>query len=114
MTELCEWDLAQPWHGSRPLTPDCQPLVGGMGLRGLYLNVGHSFNGWREAVLSAHILGDIITGHVEPARLEGGLEWGGEGRTAVEGAAQVLEVQRLATAAFSPQRFQPWPRESSS
>ena len=34
--------------------------------------------------------------------------------TAVEGAAQVLEVQRLATAAFSPQRFQPWPRESSS
>lgn len=83
--ELCEWGDAVGWVGARPLTPDCNPLVGRTRVPGLLLNVGHSYNGWREGVLSARCLADVLDG-------------------TPDGAATPAFVQR----AFSPQRFQLW------
>ena len=80
---LCEWSEAVAWVGSRPLTPDCHPLTGSTHVGGLYLNVGHSFNGWREAVLSARVLGE---------------QMGGGGGS----------VPAIAAKAYSVRRYQPW------
>ena len=54
--ELCSWADATPWHGSRPLTPDCTALVGPTRVAGLFVNTGHGFNGWRDAQLTARHL----------------------------------------------------------
>ena len=77
------------WCGARPLTPDCHPLVGPTRVHGLYLNAGHSFNGWRDSALSARLLGAQLSG-APPGDEED------------EGAA-------LARMAFCPSRFQAWP-----
>ena len=83
VADLCEWHKAVAWVGSRPLSPDCRPLTGETRVPGLYLNVGHSFNGWREAVLSARYLGDVLSGE---------------------------ETQEAAVGRqYSPRRFQPLP-----
>jgi D-amino-acid dehydrogenase len=81
--ELCNWDAAVDWHGARPLTPDCYPLVGPTRVPGLYLNAGHSFNGWRESALSAKVLANSLAG----------------GPAAASAAA---------SRAFDPSRYQPW------
>ena len=95
VADLCEWADAREWVGARPLTPDCQPLTGHTRVPGLLLNVGHSFNGWREAVLSAQCLGDVVccSGTTTMGTTPGG------------GDATVPAFVRTA---FSPQRFQPW------
>ena len=82
--ELCDWDAAVPWVGARPLTPDCMPIVGATRRRGLYLNAGHSFNGWREAAHSAQLVAARISG------------------SAPQAGARYLSV-------FSITRFQPFP-----
>ena len=88
VAELCDWSDAVEWHGSRPLSPDCQPLTGATRVPGLFINVGHSFNGWREAVLSARCLGERLGG-----------------RSSNDEAAAVLAC---AARAYSPQRYQPY------
>ena len=40
-----EMEAAVRWTGSRPLTPDCQPIIGLTSVRNLLVNTGHSFNG---------------------------------------------------------------------
>ena len=57
-----DWDGATEWHGARPMTPDCCALSGATRVPRLYVNCGHSFNGWREATLSARVVGDILEG----------------------------------------------------
>ena len=44
----------------RPLTPDCQPIIGATNCLGLFVNTGHSFNGWRQASLSAELLAKVV------------------------------------------------------
>ena len=80
---MCDLRDAVAWHGARPLTPDSHPLVGPTRVPGLFVNTGHSFNGWREACHSARLLAARVQG-VPPA---GGAEY---------------------AAAFSMRRFQPF------
>lgn len=68
VSSLCEWEHATGWVGSRPLTPDSYPIVGRV-LPGLYLNAGHSFNGWRDAALTARVLGARMVGGAEERAL---------------------------------------------
>lgn len=62
VASMCEWTSAVGWVGARPLTPDCMPLVGPTRVRGLFLNAGHSFNGWREAAHSAELVAARVAG----------------------------------------------------
>ena len=50
----------QPWCGFRPMTPDGKPYIGGSGINGLYVNAGHGYLGWTQAVGSALVLADSI------------------------------------------------------
>jgi glycine/D-amino acid oxidase-like deaminating enzyme len=128
--ELCDWGgpTEVGWHGSRPLTPDCYPMVGRTRVPGLYLNVGHSFNGWREATLSARVLGEILAeggsvGGAAPVGPADGSAPGGGGQrgemgigmehqaqaaTAAAPGASSRSVLALAARACDPTRFQPW------
>ena len=54
--DWADWDARVHWMGSRPLTPDGSPVVGRLPPRGLYVNSGGSFNGWRASVLSAKVV----------------------------------------------------------
>ena len=64
---FCDWHGATHWHGSRALTPDCQPVVGATRVPGLFVNTGHSFNGWRDAQLTAQHLACKLQGSESPA-----------------------------------------------
>jgi D-amino-acid dehydrogenase len=64
----CRWDAAQVWIGSRPLTPDCQPLVGPTCIRRLWINAGHSFHGWRDAAHSGRVLTASVLGVPPPGK----------------------------------------------
>jgi glycine/D-amino acid oxidase-like deaminating enzyme len=92
---LCDWAQAVPWHGDRPLTPDCQPLVGRTRIPGLYVHAGHSFNGWRDATLSARVLGRAVSGEAHP-------------RDDAPPSSDEAAI-RLAARVYAPHRFQPWP-----
>lgn len=48
------------WVGSRPMTPDNLPFVGGCDVDNLWLNCGHGAMGWTMASGSAQIIGDLI------------------------------------------------------
>lgn len=50
----------QPWCGFRPMTPDGKPYMGSSGVKGLYINAGHGYLGWTQAVGSALVLADIL------------------------------------------------------
>ena len=65
--ELCSWSDATPWHGSRPLTPDCTALVGPTRVAGLFVNTGHGFNGWRDTQLTARHLAATVRGMLSDA-----------------------------------------------
>ena len=56
---VCDMSRVSRWTGSRPVTPDCQPVVGLTAKRGLLVNTGHSFNGWRQASLTAELLAKV-------------------------------------------------------
>lgn len=92
---LCDWAHAVEWHGDRPLTPDAYPLAGATRVPGLYLHCGHSFNGWRDACLSARVLGEVLAGP----------ETGAEAAPLPDSPSAL----RLASRVYSPRRFQPWP-----
>ena len=66
--DWCDWRDADVWTGDQPFTPDGLPLVGpARGVDGLWLNVGHGLNGWRESVLTARRVGALIDGEPGPA-----------------------------------------------
>ena len=83
VASLCDWEGAVAWRGARPLTPDAQPIVGATNRRALYVNSGHSFNGWRESALSAKVLAAHVAGAPPPADVD--------------------------VSVWSLRRFQPWP-----
>ena len=91
VSELCDWEHAVEWHGCRPLTPDSHPLSGRTRVPGLFLNVGHSFNGWREATASARVVADAVSGPVS-----------GSGSAGGAGAPEYT------VRAFDPARFRLW------
>ncbi len=62
---------ARTWCGLRPMTPKGPPLLGPTRIPGLYLNTGHGSMGWTQAVGSAEILADIITGREAAIDLSG-------------------------------------------
>ncbi|MGO2717939.1 MAG: NAD(P)/FAD-dependent oxidoreductase, partial [Brevibacterium aurantiacum] len=50
-----------PWAGSRPMTPDGLPVIGGLGTaKNAYINSGHSMLGLTLAPASAKVLTDIM------------------------------------------------------
>lgn len=50
------------WVGSRPMTPDNLPFLGGCAVDNLWLNCGHGAMGWTMANGSAQIMGDLLDG----------------------------------------------------
>ncbi|MES2978200.1 MAG: D-amino acid dehydrogenase [Pseudomonadota bacterium] len=56
----------QVWKGARPMLPDGPPIIGGSGLPGLWLNLGHGSSGWALSCGSARLLADLMRG-AEPA-----------------------------------------------
>ncbi len=52
----------QEWKGGSPMLPDGRPMIGASGIAGLWLNLGHGFNGWTLSCGSARLLADLING----------------------------------------------------
>jgi len=48
------------WAGDRPMTPDGHALVGLTRKANLYINAGHSFNGWRQACITAKLVAGCV------------------------------------------------------
>mmetsp|Transcript_3895 Transcript_3895/g.7436 ORF Transcript_3895/g.7436 Transcript_3895/m.7436 type:complete len:545 (+) Transcript_3895:21-1655(+) len=60
---------AVEWVGERPLTPDCYPIVGACRIPGLFINTGHSFNGWRDCAYTAQLAAECVEeGNNSPLR----------------------------------------------
>jgi len=54
---------AECWAGVRPMSSDGKPFIGPSTVPGLYLNTGHGHLGWTQAVGSAELLADLMTGN---------------------------------------------------
>jgi D-amino-acid dehydrogenase len=65
----------QVWKGARPMLPDGPPMVGGSGVPGVWLNLGHGSSGWALSCGSARALADLMGGH-EPAVSMQGMDGG--------------------------------------
>lgn len=50
----------QFWRGSTLITADALPAVGESAVPGVYLNIGHGFNGWGMACAAARLLADEL------------------------------------------------------
>jgi glycine/D-amino acid oxidase-like deaminating enzyme len=59
LDSLVDMSQVMRWTGTRPVTPDCQPIVGLTCKHGLLVNCGHSFNGWRQASLCGELLAKV-------------------------------------------------------
>lgn len=62
---------AESWAGLRPMTPDCLPVLGATGVRGLYLDTGHGSTGWTYACGSGRIVADVVSGRAPEIDLSG-------------------------------------------
>ncbi len=58
----------QAWKGARPMLPDGPPIIGGSGLPGLWLNLGHGSSGWALSCGSGRALADLMAGR--PAEID--------------------------------------------
>ena len=65
----------QVWKGARHMLPDGPPMVGGSGVPGVWLNLGHGSSGWALSCGSARALADLMGGH-EPAVSMQGMDGG--------------------------------------
>ena len=61
----------QVWKGARPMLPDGPPLIGGSGIPGLWLNLGHGSSGWALSCGSARALADVMAGRAADIDMEG-------------------------------------------
>jgi D-amino-acid dehydrogenase len=61
----------QEWKGARPMLPDGPPIIGGCGLPGLWLNLGHGSSGWALSCGSARALADLMAGKATDIDMEG-------------------------------------------
>jgi len=80
--EMVDWSKRREWVGARPLSPDSNPIVGPTRVPGLFLNVGLSFNGWRQGTMMG-----VICAH---------------------GMAKGWDSTGIYKLIYSPQRWQPW------
>ena len=62
---------ARPWAGLRPATPSGAPLLGGSGVPGLWLNVGHGALGFTFSFATADIVAELVSGRPSPLPLDG-------------------------------------------
>lgn len=62
LSESLDVARAAAWAGLRPMSADGRPLIGPIGMDGLYVNTGHGALGWTLAMGSGHLLADLITG----------------------------------------------------
>ena len=51
---------AQAWKGARPMLPDGPPLLGALGVPGMWLNLGHGSSGWALSCGSARVVADLV------------------------------------------------------
>ena len=61
----------QEWKGARPMLPDGPPIIGGSGIEGLWLNLGHGASGWALSCGSARALADQIAGRTPDLDVSG-------------------------------------------
>jgi D-amino-acid dehydrogenase len=61
----------QQWKGARPMLPDGPPVLGGSGIPGVWLNLGHGSSGWALSCGSARVLADLIGSRDPGVDLEG-------------------------------------------
>jgi D-amino-acid dehydrogenase len=61
----------QVWRGARPMLPDGPPVLGGCGVPGLLLNLGHGDYGWGMSCGSARIIADLAAGRTPEIDLHG-------------------------------------------
>lgn len=66
-----DYGRATPWAGLRPATPSGAPILGGSGVPGLWLNVGHGALGFTFAFATADIVAELVSGRSSPLPLEG-------------------------------------------
>jgi D-amino-acid dehydrogenase len=56
----------QFWHASTLVATDSKPVIGETEVPGIYLNVGHGFNGWGMSCGSARLLADELSQQTQP------------------------------------------------
>lgn len=61
----------QEWKGSRPTLPEGRPIFGPSGISGLWLNLGHSFNGWALSCGCARAMADQLSGKAQHLNVAG-------------------------------------------
>ena len=66
-----DYDRAVPWAGLRPATPSGAPILGGCGVPGLWLNVGHGALGFTFSFATADIVAELVSGRPSPLPLRG-------------------------------------------
>lgn len=66
-----DYERATPWAGLRPATPTGAPILGGCGVPGLWLNVGHGALGFTFSFATANIVAELVSGHASPLPLDG-------------------------------------------
>lgn len=52
------------WAGSRPVSPDGRPILGGSRVANIFLNTGHGPEGWSTSCGSAKVVADIVSDKV--------------------------------------------------
>lgn len=60
----------QLWKGALASLPDGLPIMGGSGLPGLWLNLGHGEHAWALSCASARIVADLITGKAPDVEID--------------------------------------------
>jgi len=63
---LAEASVTHAWAGLYEMTPDHNPVIGGLGVAGLYAITGFSGHGFQHAPAAGRILADVIVGR-DPA-----------------------------------------------
>ena len=52
-----------PWHGTRPCTPDMLPVIGPAPRhRGLWMNFGHGHQGFTLGPVTGRLLAELMSG----------------------------------------------------
>lgn len=62
---------AQRWSGARPMLPDGPPVLGGSGIPGVWLNLGHGGAGWAMACGSARLVADALAARSPEVEIDG-------------------------------------------
>jgi D-amino-acid dehydrogenase len=66
-----ERETARTWAGLRPVSPAGTPLLGRVGLKGLWINAGHGHLGWTLACGSGRVVADMVSGKTPEIALPG-------------------------------------------